>query len=160
MNAKFLVGSRVFFAGMDGYKSKDKDYLVLVENPTNFEWRRERSVRGVCCFEIRKESISKMVKRTLASGSAIMLGKFLVPEVAKALKAKVKDILPLEPLLEKLDDKHKYQAVIFRAYQENGDFTLTDEQRAEAYAVYCQSRQKHGNETATTAENTEPKAEE
>lgn len=141
MNERILVGSRAFFSGIDGFQSKDRDYLELVENPTEFEWRQELSLRGVCTFRYRKETPAEMVRRTLDSGDALLVGKFLVPEVAQAIGATVADILPLETLLPKLDEKHKYVAVIFEAVKRNGSFEMTDEQRAAVYEAYRQARQ-------------------
>ncbi len=138
---KILVGSRAFFGGISGFKSSDCDYLELIENPTAFQWRREQSLRGTCTFQFRKEPAARMVQRTLDNGEALLVGKFLVPEVAQTIGATVSDILPLEPLLSKLDDRHKYVAVIFDAIKQNGSFELTDEQRASAYEVYRQARQ-------------------
>ncbi|HBV49312.1 MAG TPA: hypothetical protein DEB64_00705 [Alistipes sp.] len=135
-----IVGSRAFFSGIDGFKSKDHDYLELVENPTTFKWRREQSLRGTCVFQFKKEPVARMVQRTLDCGEALLVGKFLVPEVAQAIGATVADILPLEPLLSKLDDRHQYVAVIFEAVKQNDSFELTDEQRAAAYEVYRQAR--------------------
>lgn len=138
---RILVGSRAFFSGMEGFKSKDYDYLELVENPTTFKWRREQSLRGTCTFQFKHEPVGQMVQRTLDCGEALLVGKFLVPEVAQAIGATVADILPLEPLLSKLDDRHQYVAVIFEAAKQNGCFELTNEQRAAAYEVYRQARQ-------------------
>ena len=90
---RILVGSRAFFSGMDGFRSKDHDYLELVENPTAFKWRREQSLRGVCTFQFKKEPPADMVRRTLDCGDALLVGKFLVPEVAQAIGATVVDIL-------------------------------------------------------------------
>ena len=138
---RILVGSRAFFSGMDGFRSKDHDYLELVENPTAFKWRREQSLRGVCTFQFKKEPPADMVRRTLDCGDALLVGKILVPEVAQAIGATVVDILPLETLLPKLDEKHEYVAVIFAAVKQNGSFELTDEQRAAAYEAYRKARQ-------------------
>ena len=138
---RILVGSRAFFSGMDGFRSKDHDYLELVENPTAFKWRREQSLRGVCTFQFKKEPPADMVRRTLDCGDALLVGKFLVPEVAQAIGATVVDILPLETLLPILDEKHEYVAVIFAAVKQNGSFELTDEQRAAAYEAYRKARQ-------------------
>jgi len=138
---RILVGSRAFFSGIDGFKSKDHDYLELVENPTTFKWRREQSLRGTCIFQFKKEPVAQMVQRTLDCGDPFVACKFVVPEVAQAIGATVNDILPLEALLSKLDDKHQYVAVIFDAIKQNGSFELTDEQRAAAYEVYRQARQ-------------------
>ena len=138
---RILVGSRAFFSGYEDFQSKDYDYLELVENPTTFKWRREQSLRGTCVFQFKKEPVARMVQRTLDCGDAFVACKFIVPEVAQAIGATVSDILPLEPLLSKLDERHQYVAVIFEAMKQNGSFELTDEQRAAAYEVYREARQ-------------------
>lgn len=140
MSKKILVGSRAFFSGCEGFRSKDHDYLELVETPNDFSWRREQSLRGVCTFSYKLEPAADMVRRTLESGDALLVGKFLVPEVAGAIGATVADILPLETLLPNLDKRHKYVAVIFEAVKQNNSFVLTEEQRDEAYEVYKQSK--------------------
>lgn len=137
---KILVGSRAFFNGMKGFQSKDHDFLVLVEQPKGFTWRREQSVRGICTFEYKLGTPAEMVAKTLEVGDPLLIGKFLVPEVADVIGATVEDILPLESLLPKLDDKHQYEAVIFSAIKTNGSFTLTDEQRQEAFKAYMSAR--------------------
>ena len=83
-----------------------------------------------------------MIAKTLEVGDALLIGKFLVPEVAQAIGATVEDILPLESLLPKLDAKHQYEAVIFEAIKTNGTFTLTDRQRQEAFRQYQLARTK------------------
>ena len=54
----------------------------------------------------------------------------------------IDDLKRLKPIIAKLDDKHKYEEVIYNAYLENNDFVLTDEQRQEAYRVYNKYRTK------------------
>lgn len=149
MSKKILVGSRAFFAGCEGFRSKDRDYLELVETPRGFTWRREQSLRGVCTFSYKLEPAADMVRRTLESGDALLVGKFLVPEFAEAIGATVEDILSLETLLPKLDEKHQYEAAIFEAVKHNGTFTLTDEQRAAAYEIYKQAREQKKTENHT-----------
>lgn len=145
MNEKILVGSRAFFGDMEGFNSKDRDYLLLVENPIGFRWRRESSMRGICLFEYLKEPVSEMVARTIQSGDALSVGKFLVKEVADVIGALPKDILPLEVLLPKLDTKHEYEKIIFAAIQENQSFDLTDAQKKAAYEIYLSARKQSTN---------------
>ena len=38
---KILVGSNAFFKDFKGFKSKDKDYLVFIDNPEDFKIRKE-----------------------------------------------------------------------------------------------------------------------
>lgn len=139
---KILVGSRAFFDGMEGFNSKDADWLVLTDEAEGFEWRMEQSLRGECTFVYKTQTAQEMVQRTLDSGDALLVGKFLVPEVAEAIGASVEDILPLEALLPSLDDKHRYVATIFEAVKKNGTFNLTPEQLAEAYVVYKEARER------------------
>lgn len=142
---KILVGSRAFFSGIDGFRSKDHDYLILVDNPTNFRWRREQSIRGVCTFYYKMENPAEMIQRTLDNGDALLIGKFLVPEVAQTIGLTIDDLCRLEPLLDKLDDNHQYETVIFNAYKENGSFTMTANQLKQAYKAYQQPREKNRN---------------
>lgn len=139
---KILVGSRAFFSDIDGFKSKDRDYVEFVENPHDYKYRKEYSMRGICNFLYKKQDVKSLVEKTIESGDALAVGKFLVPEVARELNAGVQDILPLEPLLDKLDKKHQYERVIFDAIKENGSFEITEEQRKKAYEVYCDARKK------------------
>lgn len=154
-----MVGSRAFFGDMEGFRSKDTDYLLLTDSPEGFQWRHEQSLRGECTFCYKAETPQQMVQKTLECGDALLVGKFLVAEVAEAIGATVEDILPLEPLLDALDDKHKYVATIFRAVKENGTFALTEEQRTEAYNAYKAARQPQAEEPAATAEDTGDPAE-
>lgn len=137
---KILVGSRAFFSGIEGFDSKDSDYLILANNQQGFNWRREQTLRGVDVFEYKKDTPSEMVAKTLQVGDPLLIGKFLVPEFANAIGATVTDILPLEALLPKLDAKHKYEAVIFKAIKANNSFQLNEEQMQAAYAAYTAAR--------------------
>lgn len=140
MDKQFTVGSRAFFSDMPDFRSKDSDILVLMDEPAGFQWRREQQLRGVSTFRYKREPIAQMIQRTLDADDPLMVGKFLVPEVAAELGVSAADILPLQPLVSKLDDKHKYYAVIFNAYQANGLFTLTQAQRDAAYQLYTEAR--------------------
>ena len=139
---KYLVGSRAFFSGMEGFSPKDQDFLVLESAPLDYEWRREQHLRGVCTFFYKIEPPAQMVQRCLNARDALQLCKFLVPEVAVELRMSVDDIRPLETMLPLLDEKHRYYEIIFRAYMTNGSFTLTEAQRLEAYKSYTESRKK------------------
>ena len=45
-------------------------------------------------------------------------------------------------MFEKIDEKHRYEKVIFDSYVENDGFFLTDEQRLRAYEEYKMARAK------------------
>lgn len=142
-----IVGSRAFFSGMEGYRAQGCDTLTLTTEPDGFDWRRESCLRGNRQFTYLLESPAAMVQRTLDAAEPLLVGKFLVPEVAEAIGATVDDILPLEPLLEKLDDKHRYVAVIYEAVKTNGSFTLSDEQRLAAFEAYRSARERKPQRT-------------
>lgn len=137
---KILVGSKAFFSDIDGFRGHDTDYVEFVEPGGSLQWRKEISIRGVCIFTYVREPIGQMVQKTIESGDALLIGKFLVPEVAVELGAIVEDIMPLEVLLEKLDDRHKYISKIFSFVKANGSFTLTEQQRKEAFDNYAEYR--------------------
>ena len=84
--------------------------------------------------------IDELIDITLFRNFPMEIGKFLVPEFIKEFKLSIDDLKKLEPIVAKLDDKHKYEEVIFRSYLENNDFTLTNKQREEAFRIYNNSR--------------------
>lgn len=68
------------------------------------------------------------------------IGKFLVPEFIHEFNLTINDLKRLYPLVIKLDDRHKYEEVIYNSYIENNDFNLTNEQIKEAYKIYLKYR--------------------
>lgn len=137
-----LVGSNVFFKDIEGFTSKDIDILEFVNNPTDFKNVRQFKFPHKCVFQWRKMPIDELIDITLFRNFPMEIGKFLVPEFIKEFKLSIDDLKRLEPIIAKLDDKHKYEEVIYNAYLENNDFVLTDEQRQEAYRVYTKYRIK------------------
>lgn len=137
---KILVGSNAFFKNVKNFKSKDKDYLILIDNPQDFKIRKEICLRGTDMFYYKRLSPLEMINYTLESNDPLLIGKFLVPEVAEELKLSVSDILPLEPMISKLDEQHQYQVIIFNHIKNNNSFILTEEQIDEAYQFYIEAR--------------------
>lgn len=135
-----LVGSTYFFKGLEEFKSKDTDRVVLVENPIGFKNVRQTSGSGSCLFEWRKMSADEFVEFTLKTKLPMSVGKFLVPEFCEAVGFTLMHLKKLESIFDKLDDKHKYEKNIYNAYLKNGSFTLTDEQRQSAYEEYKKAR--------------------
>lgn len=136
-----LVGSKRFFDGIDGFNSKDVDKVVLVENPIGFKYVRQTSGSGSCLFEWKKMSAEEFVEFTINSKLPMSVGKFLVPEFCEEIGFTIKHLKQLEPQFSKLDDKHKYEKIIFDSYIKNNSFTLTDEQKMAAYEEYRRERQ-------------------
>lgn len=135
-----LVGSRAFFEGLDGFQSKDTDILELVDNPTGFKYQRQFKFKDKCVFQWRKMEIKEFIKITLLNNTPMEIGKFLVPEFIKEYNLSIDDLKQLQPLVDKLDDKHKYEKVIYDSYIENNEFCLTEEQLNKAYNIYIKYR--------------------
>lgn len=72
----------------------------------------------------------------------MQLGKFLVPTFIEAIGFTIDDLKKLQPLADNLDDKHKYEKVIYDSYIQNNDFTLTDKQLQKAYLEYKHNKRK------------------
>lgn len=135
-----LVGSNVFFKDIEGFTSKDIDILEFVDNPTDFKNVRQFKFPDKCVFQWRKMPIDELIDITLSRNFPMEIGKFLVPEFIKEFKLSIDDLKRLKPIITKLDDKHKYEEVIYNAYIENNDFILTDKQRQNAFETYTMYR--------------------
>ena len=135
-----LVGSNVFFKDIEGFTSKDIDILEFVDDPTDFKNVRQFKFPDKCVFQWRKMPIDELIDITLFRNFPMEIGKFLVPEFIKEFKLSIDDLKRLKPIITKLDDKHKYEEVIYNAYIENNDFILTDEQRQDAFETYTMYR--------------------
>jgi len=141
MEKTILVGSRAFFGQMDGYKSKDVDYVMLTDEPKGFGNVRQTSGGGYCLFEWRKMTAQEFVDYTLRSGGPKMqAGKFLVKEFADEVGFTLEHLKQLESVFDGLDGKHQYEKIIYDAYVANGGYMLTDEQLAAAYESYKAAR--------------------
>lgn len=135
-----LVGSNVFFKDIEGFTSKDIDILEFVDEPTDFKNVRQFKFPDKCVFQWRKMPINELIDITLSRNFPMEIGKFLVPEFIKEFKLSIDDLKRLKPIITKLDDKHKYEEVIYNAYIENNDFILTDKQRQDAFETYTMYR--------------------
>ena len=137
---RILIGSQYFFNCYEGFEGSDLDELEIVETD-NFKHCRQISGQKRCLFQFKKyDSKEVYIKYALRSRTGMVLGKFLVPEFCEAIGFTIEDLPRLEPLLKRLDDKHKYEEIIYNSYIVNGAFVLTDEQREEAYNSYKESR--------------------
>lgn len=136
-----LVGSNVFFKDIDGFNSKDVDILELIDNPIGFKNNRWIKFPHKDVFQWRRMPIKEFIEITLSNNIPLEIGKFLVPEFIKEFNLSINDLKKLQPLIENLDDKHKYESVIYYSYLQNNDFYLTDEQLMEAYKIYIKYRE-------------------
>lgn len=138
--SKILIGSRYFFSCYDDFVSKDIDELEIIET-SDFGYLRQLTGQGKCLFQLKKQpSKENYIEYALKSNIGMVVGKFLIPEFCEAIGFTIEDLPQLKPLIDKLDDKHKYEEIIFNSYVENESFTLTEEQRLRAYRSYRESR--------------------
>ena len=135
-----LIGSTYFFKDIEGFTSKDIDFLELVDNPTEFKTSYQLSGKGKCVFKWRRMSPSDFINISLHRKCPMELGKFLVKEFVNEIGFTISDLKKLKPLRDSLDDKHKYEAIIYDAYIENGFFSLSEEQLMLAFETYKKYR--------------------
>ena len=141
---KFEMGSSVFFGGMDGYKQKDRDILVLMDEwqlkSTNILNLKDKNGDDVFFHKIMPKN--KFIESTLSGGVPMRVGKFLIPDFAKYIGLTIDDLKRLKPLIDAIDERHSYERIIYESYIENNDFNLTDEQRKKAYKEYLSKKEK------------------
>ena len=122
------------------FKPHDLDLLEFIETK-EFKHIRHICGQGKCIFQLnRHTNKNEYINWALQSNLGMVIGKFLIPEVAKEMNLEISDLYQLSPLIAKLDDKHKYEEIIYNSYLENKDFILTEEQRLKAYQSYKESR--------------------
>ena len=135
---RFKIGSQAFFSMYSDFNPSDIDEIEFEEEPKlykNFmQFRKKDKTR--CLFKWRKMTADEFVEYTLNTKLPMELGKFLVPEVAEYLGFTITHLKALAPIVEKLDDKHSYEKIIYDSYIENNGFYLTQDQRDRAYAEY------------------------
>lgn len=137
---KILIGSKYFFSSYADFKAKDIDEIQIVDT-NEFSQVRQITGQGRCLFQLKRHSSKEdYINWALKSQIGMVLGKFLVPEFCTAIGFTVKDLPRLRPLVERLDNKHKYEEIIFNSYIENKAFTLAQEQRDLAYKSYKETR--------------------
>ena len=134
-----LMGSNYFFKRYKDFKSTDIDKIELVD--TN-EFKEKRIIRGQGkdYFYLKRKPKEQLIQDALKSNLPMVVGKFLIPEFNKQINFTIEDLPRLQPLIDKLDEKHKYEEIIYNAYIENKSFTLTEEQRDAAYRRYKEAR--------------------
>lgn len=135
---KITVGSNAFFKNITDFKNgHDKDLLYIIDYPlfgNNVQIIHKNDIDKIFIYNSGKENLIKNVTHEFEACS------FLVPEFAKYIDLNIEDLKRLEPWFDKLDDKHKYEKLIYKYYLINNDFVLTEEQLNEAYKIYKKYR--------------------
>lgn len=135
------VGSTYFFKNIEGFESKDVDRVVLVDNPQGFNYVRQTSGSGTRLFEWKRMSADEFVDFTLNSKLPMSVGKFLVKEFCDEIGFTISHLKKLAPQFDKLNDKYKYEKVLFDSILSNNSWELTNEQLNSAYEEYKKYRE-------------------
>lgn len=134
------MGSQYFFSSYEDFKSKDIDEIEIIETNT-FKYQRQLTGQGKCLFQLNKQpSKQDYINWALQSNLGMVIGKFLIPEFCNLINFSINDLIQLQPLIDKLDEKHLYEKIIYDSYIKNNAFILTPEQRQQAYNSYKESR--------------------
>lgn len=136
-----IMGSNYFFKDYKDFKSTDIDKIELVDT-TEFKEKRVIRGQGKDYIFLRRKPKEQLIQDALNSDLAMVVGKFLIPEFNTQIGFTIEDLPKVQPLIDKLDNKHLYEKIIYEAYLENKEFTLTQKQRDAAYASYKESRGK------------------
>lgn len=134
------IGSNYFFKGIEGFKPGDEDWLELIDNPKDFKISYQLTGKGKCLFKWKKMTPKEFIKITLERNFPMEIGKFLIPEFNKEIGFTMEHFKQLKPLTDILDNKHKYEKIIFDSYLRNNDFFLTNPQLMEAFEEYKKYR--------------------
>lgn len=141
---RFRVGSQAFFSQYPDFQPSDIDEVEFEDEPKLFknfmQFRKKDKTR--CLFIWRKMSADEFVEYTLNTRLPMELGKFLVPEVAEHLGFTIDHLQRLDPVVKRLDTKHRYEKIIYDSYISNNGFFLTSEQRDRAYDEYRKGKIK------------------
>lgn len=141
---KITIGSNIFFKDYTDYSSHDIDYIIFEENPTQYKNFMHVNLiyKGSDTFYYRDMPKEEFIEYELNHCKKLPMaaGKFLIPELCKYKNITIEDLKQFEFAFNNMDNKHKYEKLIYNAYIENGDFVLTNKQRNEAYKVYKEAR--------------------
>lgn len=138
---KIMIGSAIFFQNYKDFIPSDTDWLCLVSNSKSKYIALRTKIKNDDIM-LYDENFTKddFIREALETGLSLKVGKFLVPEFVEMFDVTIDDLSILSPLINKMDDLHQYEKIIYDAYMKNEDFILTDEQRLEAYESYKTSR--------------------
>lgn len=132
-----IVGSCAFFNKFKDFNSKDTDILHILDYPIfgeTIQVMRKNNKDEFLMYNFGKNKLIELINDPL------QVGKFLVPEFAKYIDLTIEDIKKLEQWLNKLDDKHSYEKLIYEYYIKNNDFFLSEEQLKKVYIKYKEYR--------------------
>lgn len=140
-----LIGSAVFFSGFPDYNPKDYDYMIFCDKEKSTDVneilrifnKNNKIERSFTTYNTKEQFIKRLKEH---NNPSTVFGGFLCPKFCEKINFTLDDLKSLKYYVDNLDDKHKYQQVIYDAYIENNSFTLTEEQLNHAYQVYKDAR--------------------
>lgn len=145
MNEQYITGSYAFFKDIEGFTGRDKDFVVFdTEQEGSFTYTSEEDKDIFIWKQDTAEEMIAFMNKGLLFPSAVIV--FLVPDIITRVGMTVELLPSIKPLIDKLDDAHKYIELIYNAYVENNNFTLTNEQLMAAYDEYNRERAVNNNE--------------
>lgn len=139
---RYLTGSRAFFDGMDGFNPHDTD--VVDFNPKmHHAVSQINNEEGVTVFRFKMDKAADIIDFFIQwPNPASQVCLLLVPDIAERVGMTVEDLPRLRPLIDALDERHKYIADIYEAYVKNNAFKLYKYQREKAFKTYLAARKK------------------
>lgn len=138
-NNQFLVGSRTFFNNYEDFIPHDTDILEFDDSLKEI-WTGSTK-DNITIIKWKYSNANKIIDCLLnCPVITLKCGMLLTPKVIKYTGMTFELLPQLQPLIDKLDDRHKYIEVIYNAYLENGKFELTKEQLDSAYEEYKRER--------------------
>ena len=142
MNKRFKIGSQVFFKGYPDYISHDADFVEFQDNPTFYKIFANAKEKYNDIFYYKTMSKDEFIKYELehCKTTPMAAGKFLVPELAEYIGFTIEDLKLFQFAFDNIDEKHKYEQIIYKSYIENDGFILNEEQRNEAYKLYINKK--------------------
>lgn len=146
-NEKYLIGSRSWFEGKEGFNPHDIDYISFVDksDDLNFTWKETYFHDGIDDFTYVKYPPEKMLEMCLRLKDFILAGAFLHEEIANLFNISIEQLPLLRPIIEisihkKNLKKHDYVLMILDFIVQNNSWDLTPEQLDQAYQNYLDTR--------------------
>ena len=140
---KFNIGSRYFFENLEGYVSKDKDILVIMDRWPIYKTKvlNLKDKEGNDIFFYKDMSKEDFIRDTISSNVPMRVGKFLIKEFNEYIGFTIEDLKRLESIFNKLDKKHEYEKYIYKYYIDNNSFSLSEKQLLKCYDIYKNNKE-------------------
>lgn len=145
MNKRFKIGSQVFFKGYPDYISHDADFVEFQDNPTFYKIFANAKEKYNDIFYYKRMTKQEFIEYELKHciNTPMAAGKFLSPKLCEYMNITIDDLKLFQFAFDNIDEKHKYEQIIYQSYIENNGFILTEEQKDEAYKLYKNNKHKN-----------------